>query len=201
MAVIVVPIFVCHFHWKWEQLVLFCFCKPRPYSLSYTACRQPVHKQIYDSIKQNMTNFVDKTKQACCSAIIQSSTTCKQLFQNVNTILGQKYFFASSFSVWLWRPPKCLFWLFHRENPHHQKQFFSDKPNCLSWYLSRWKSLANFRACHWQKNYLKNNHQCTGQVLRMDPIPRSGVCCLEACTTSLPSRMNTAASRTTGQCP
>ena len=39
-----------------------------------------VHKQIYDSIKQKVTNFVDKAKQAYYSAKIQSSTTRKQLF-------------------------------------------------------------------------------------------------------------------------
>ena len=49
-----------------------------------------VHKQIYDSIKQKVTNLVDKAKQACYSAKIQSSTTCKQLFQNFNTILGKR---------------------------------------------------------------------------------------------------------------
>ena len=48
-----------------------------------------VHKQIYDSIKQKVTNLVDKAKQAYYSAKIQSSTTCKQLFQNFNTILGK----------------------------------------------------------------------------------------------------------------
>ena len=48
-----------------------------------------VQKQIYDSIKQKVTNLVDKTKQAYYSAKIQSSATCKQLFQNFNTILGQ----------------------------------------------------------------------------------------------------------------
>ena len=48
-----------------------------------------VHKQIYDSIKQKVTNLVDKSKQAYYSAKIQSSTTCKQLFQNFNTILGK----------------------------------------------------------------------------------------------------------------
>ena len=36
-----------------------------------------VHKQIYDSIKQKVTNLVDKAKQAYYSAKIQSSTTCK----------------------------------------------------------------------------------------------------------------------------
>ena len=48
-----------------------------------------VHKQIYDSIKQKVTNFVDKAKQTYYSAKIQSSKTCKQLFQNFNTILGK----------------------------------------------------------------------------------------------------------------
>ena len=48
-----------------------------------------VHKQIYDSIKQKVTNLVDKAKQAYYCAKIQSSTTCKQLFQNFNTILGK----------------------------------------------------------------------------------------------------------------
>ena len=48
-----------------------------------------VHKQIYDSIKQKVTNLVDKAKQAYYSAKIQSSTISKQLFQNFNTILGK----------------------------------------------------------------------------------------------------------------
>ena len=48
-----------------------------------------VHKQIYDSIKQIVSNLVDKAKQAYYSAKIQSSTTCKQLFQNFNTILSK----------------------------------------------------------------------------------------------------------------
>jgi len=48
-----------------------------------------VHKHIYDSIKQKVTNLVDKAKQAYYSAKIQSSTTCKQHFQNFNVILGK----------------------------------------------------------------------------------------------------------------
>ena len=47
------------------------------------------HKQIYDSIKQKVSNLVDKAKQAYYSAKIESSTTCKRLFQNFNTILGK----------------------------------------------------------------------------------------------------------------
>ena len=70
-----------------------------------------VHKRIYDSIKQKVTNLVDKAKQVYYSAKIQSSTTCKQLFQNFNTIFGKKLIFTSSFNVW--RPPECLFWLLH----------------------------------------------------------------------------------------
>ena len=49
------------------------------------------HPQIYYSIKQIVTNLVDKAKQAYYSAKIQSSTTCKQLFQNFNTILGKSW--------------------------------------------------------------------------------------------------------------
>ena len=48
-----------------------------------------VHKQIYDSVKQKVTNLVDKAKQAFYSAKIQSSTACKQLSQNFNTFLGK----------------------------------------------------------------------------------------------------------------
>ena len=48
-----------------------------------------IHEQIYNSIKQIVTNLVDKAKQAYYSAKIQSSTTCKQLFQNFNTILSK----------------------------------------------------------------------------------------------------------------
>ena len=48
-----------------------------------------VREQIYDSIKQDVTNLVDKARQAFYSAKIQSSTTCKQIFQNFNTILGK----------------------------------------------------------------------------------------------------------------
>ena len=48
-----------------------------------------VRKQICDSIKQKVTNHADKAKQAYYSAKVQSSTTCKQLFQNFNTILSK----------------------------------------------------------------------------------------------------------------
>ena len=48
-----------------------------------------VHRQIYDSFKQKVTNLADKAKHAYYSAKIQSSTTCKQLFQNFNTVFGK----------------------------------------------------------------------------------------------------------------
>ena len=60
--------------------------------------RLTVHKQIYDSIKQKVTDLVDKAKKTYFSAKIQSSTTCKQLFQNFNSMLGKKLFFATFFS-------------------------------------------------------------------------------------------------------
>ena len=44
---------------------------------------------VHKLIKQIVTNLVDKAKQAYYSAKIQSSTTCKQLLQNFNTILGK----------------------------------------------------------------------------------------------------------------
>ena len=49
----------------------------------------PSTNRYTKSIKLKVTNPVDKAKQAYISAMIQSSTTCKQLFQNVNTILGK----------------------------------------------------------------------------------------------------------------
>ena len=119
-----------------------------------------VHKQIYDSIKQKITNLVDKAKQAYYSARIQSSTTCKQLFQNLSTILG-KNMSSPLPSTFHWRPFDCLFWL--KSAPSGEKKF-SSKPSCLPWYLFRWKSIANFWACHWWI-CLKNNQQCTLQVL------------------------------------
>ena len=72
-----------------------------------------VHKQIYDSIKQKVTNLVDKAKQAYYSAKIQSSTTCKQLFQNFNTILGKS-----------------------RSSPHPSTFDSDDLPNVFSDYFT-----------------------------------------------------------------
>ena len=45
-----------------------------------------------------------------------------------------------------------------------RKKNSSSKPNCLPWYLFRWKSIANFWVCHWWI-WLKNNQQCICQVL------------------------------------
>ena len=50
-----------------------------------------VHKQIYDSIKQKVTDLVDKAKKTYFSAKIQSNTACKQLFQDFNSMLGKNF--------------------------------------------------------------------------------------------------------------
>ena len=137
-----------------------------------------VHKQIYDPIKQKVTNLVDKAKHAYYSAKIQSSTICKQLFQNSNTILGKS-----------------------RISPLPSAFDSDDLPNVFSDYLTekictirnnfpppnptacpclpfRWKSLANFWACHWWI-CLKNDYfikQCiiinsaTAKFYELDPI-------------------------------
>ena len=75
----------------WFSSITEQFCelkrKRRQAERQWLKCKLTVHKQINDSIKQKVTNLVDKTKQAYYSPEIQSSTTCKQLFQNFNTIL------------------------------------------------------------------------------------------------------------------
>ena len=48
-----------------------------------------VHKQIYESIKQEAIDSVDNAKTVFFSSKIQASKTCKELFQNFNTILGK----------------------------------------------------------------------------------------------------------------
>ena len=90
-----------------------------------------VHKQIYDSIKQIVTNLVDKAKQAYYSAKIQSSTTCKQLFQNFNTILGKSRSSPLPSTFDSDDLPNVFSDYFNEKNPHHQKQFSSSKPNCF----------------------------------------------------------------------
>ena len=81
-----------------------------------------VHEQIYDSIKQKVTNLVDKARQAYYSAKIQSSTTCKQLFQNFNTILGKS-----------------------RSSPLPSTFDFDDLPNVFSDYFTeKIRSIRNF---------------------------------------------------------
>ena len=77
----------------WFSSIAEQFCelkrKRRQAERRWLKSKLTAQKQIYDSIKQKVTNLVDKAKQAYYSAKIQSSTTCKQLFQNFNTILGQ----------------------------------------------------------------------------------------------------------------
>ena len=112
-----------------------------------------VHKQIYDSSKKKVTNLVDKAKQAYYSTKIQSSTTCKQLFQNFKHHPRQKQIFTFSFNIWLWRPPECFFlllllfppppppppsfWLLQWENPHNQKIFLNNQ-QCICQVLWTW---------------------------------------------------------------
>ena len=119
-----------------------------------------IHKQIYDSIKQKVTNFVDKAKQAYY-AKIQSSTACKQLFQNFNTILGKSRSsplqhltpttFRMSFLITSLRksaPSETIFLL--------QTQLLALIPLSLE--------ISNFWACHWWICFL-NNQQYICQVL------------------------------------
>ena len=77
----------------WFSSIVEQFCelkrKRRQAGRRWLKSKLSVHKQIYESIKQKVTNLVNKAKQAYYSAKIQSSTTCKQLFQNFNTILGK----------------------------------------------------------------------------------------------------------------
>ena len=67
----------------------FCELKGERRQAAWLKSKLTAHKQIHDSIKQKLTNLVHKAKQAYYSAKIQSSTTCKQLFQNFDTILGK----------------------------------------------------------------------------------------------------------------
>ena len=77
----------------WFSSIAEQFCEPKQERLQaerrWLKSKLTVHKQIYVSIKQKVTNLVDKAKQAYCSAKIRSSTTCKQLSQNFNTIPGK----------------------------------------------------------------------------------------------------------------
>ena len=77
----------------WFSSIAEQFCElkreHRQAEIRWLKSKLTVHKQIYESIEQKVTNLADKAKQAYYSAKIQSSTTCKQLFQNFNTILGK----------------------------------------------------------------------------------------------------------------
>ena len=50
-----------------------------------------VHKEIYDSLKQKIADLVEKAKTSYYSLKIQTSLTCKQLFHNLNTIMGNNF--------------------------------------------------------------------------------------------------------------
>ena len=51
--------------------------------------RLTVHKQIYDTAIQKVTDFVDSAKTAFYSSLVASSSTCKQLFHNMSSLLGK----------------------------------------------------------------------------------------------------------------
>ena len=123
-----------------------------------------VHKQIYDSIKQKVTNIVDKAKQAYYSAKIQSSTTCKKLFQNFNTILGRN---TSS----------PLPSTFHSDDlPNVFSDYFTEKirtirNNCPPPNPTACLADTSFAGNPWltfqpvTDEFVLNNQQCTCQVL------------------------------------
>ena len=90
-----------------------------------------VHKQIYDSIKQKVTDLVDKAKRTYFSAKIQSSTTCKQLFQNFNSMFGKHFSSPVPSAFDSDDLPTVFSEYFTEKDPHHQKQFSSSKPNCF----------------------------------------------------------------------
>lgn len=48
-----------------------------------------VHKEIFEKIKRKVTDLVDNAKTAYYSAKIQASRTCKELYQNFNSITGK----------------------------------------------------------------------------------------------------------------
>ena len=91
LSVTTITISVLSLFWLSSSAKQFCELKRerRQAERRWLKSKLTVHKQIYDSIKQKVTNLVDKAKQAYYSAKIQSSTTCKQLPQNFNTILGK----------------------------------------------------------------------------------------------------------------
>ena len=48
-----------------------------------------IHKQIYNSIKRTIADLVQKTKTQFFSSKISASKTCKELYRNMNQILGK----------------------------------------------------------------------------------------------------------------
>ena len=85
-------------------------------------------------IKQIVTNLVDKSKQAYCSAKIQSSTTCKQLFQNFNTILGKSRSSPLPSTFDSDDLPNVFSDYFTEKIRTIRNNFPPPKPNCLPWY-------------------------------------------------------------------
>ena len=71
------------------MLSLSCCFQPYLHSAIITVCTLLCSCNSHFFYTRFYTNLVDKAKQAYYSAKIQSSTTCKQLFQNFNTILGK----------------------------------------------------------------------------------------------------------------
>jgi hypothetical protein len=49
-----------------------------------------VHKEIYESVKHKVNDLIDCAKTAYFSAQILASRTCKELFQNFNSLLGKQ---------------------------------------------------------------------------------------------------------------
>ena len=104
-----------------------------------------VHKQIYDSIKQKVTNHVDTANQAYYSAKIQSSATCQQLYQNFNTILGTRISLPLSLTCLTLKTSQLSFLITSPRKSAPSETIFLLQTQLLALiYLFCWKSLANF---------------------------------------------------------
>ena len=126
-----------------------------------------VHKRIYDSIKQKVTNLVDKAKQAYYSTKIQFSTTCEQLFQNFNTILGKNS--SSPLPSTFDDLPNVFPDYFTEKNPHHQKQFPPNPAACPdnSFVGNPWLTFEPVT----DEFCLKDNQSAPAKSCKLDPIP------------------------------
>ncbi|XP_070183583.1 uncharacterized protein [Littorina saxatilis] len=49
-----------------------------------------INMQMYDAVKQKVTDLVHNAKTSFYSAMVSSSATCKQLFNNMTTLLGTR---------------------------------------------------------------------------------------------------------------